>query len=379
MGGDGPKQYRMLAGKPVLAHSLEAFCDHPLISGVMAVIYPDDMALYSAAAPDHGKMLPPVAGGDSRQESVLAGLEALTEISADKVLIHDAARPFVAAETITDLVNGVAAGTGAIPAHRVTDTLKRGDDNLAIAETVERNELWCAQTPQAFLLDDILQAHRRVAGTGQTFTDDAAIAEAAGMRVNIIEASARNFKLTRQEDMVLAQAMLAQPAPEFRTGHGYDVHRIGPGDGVWLCGHFIVAPICLIGHSDADVGLHALTDALLATIAAGDIGSHFPPSDPQWKGVSSDLFLRHAHELVVSAGAAITHVDVTLVCEAPKIGPHRDAMREKLCELLQLSMDRVSVKATTNETIGFIGRREGIAAMATATVRFAGQPQEQQR
>lgn len=369
MGAGGPKQYRDLAGKAVIAHSAAAFLEHPEISWVLVVVHPDDHDLYAAALPAHSRLLPTVNGAPTRQGSVLAGLEALETLQPEKVLIHDAARPFVTAGTISAVIRATAPGVGALPANAVVDTLKRGGRNGEVEATVSRDNLWAAQTPQAFLFPEILAAHRAArAGTLPPFTDDCAVAEHAGMRIAIVPSPPDNMKLTTPHDMETARMRIAPP--DIRTGNGYDVHRLIEGDHVWLCGVRIPHDRRLEGHSDADVGLHALTDALLATIADGDIGSHFPPSDPQWKGASSDRFLAHAAGLVRSAGGTINHLDVTLVCEAPKVGPHRDAMRKRMAEIAGIDLSRVSVKATTNEGLGFAGRREGIAAIATATVGF---------
>ena len=366
----GPKQYRLLAGKPVLTYSLRAFLDHPQITHVQVVVHRDDLDGYEKAAPSSDKLQVPVLGGQTRQQSALAGLEALTTVNPDTVLIHDAARPFLAAELIDRLIDEAGNGAAALPATPVTDTLKR-EDNGTVSETVSRYGLWSAQTPQCFSFADILEVHRRFAGENTSFTDDAAIAEAAGIAVRLVEAPASNFKITTEEDLDRAQRMISTQITDIRTGNGYDVHRTGPGNAVILCGVKIPCDFALVGHSDADVGLHALTDALLGTIGAGDIGSHFPPEDPQWRGANSNLFLEHAAILVRERGGGINHLDVTLICERPKIGPHREAMRTRIAEICDVLTERVSVKATTNETIGSIGRGEGVAALATATVNFS--------
>jgi 2-C-methyl-D-erythritol 4-phosphate cytidylyltransferase / 2-C-methyl-D-erythritol 2,4-cyclodiphosphate synthase len=366
----GPKQYRLLAGKPVLLHSLEVFLDHPLVTHVQVVIHGDDAAPYAQLAPKCRKLLDPVTGGRTRQQSVHAGLEAISRLEPETVLIHDAARPFPAAALIDELIHTTCRGTGALPAHPVADTLKKVDEGM-VTGTVDRRGLWAAQTPQCFRFADISAAHRRFADSDQAFSDDASIAEAAGIAVRLVEAPEPNFKITTEHDMNLAQMMMISgQSADIRTGNGYDVHRTGPGDTVVLCGVSIPSGFSLVGHSDADVGLHALTDALLATVAAGDIGSHFPPDDPHWKGAASKLFLGHAAQLVREAGGTINHLDVTLICEKPKIGAHRDAMRARIAGICGISQGHVSVKATTNEAIGFIGRGEGVAAIATATARF---------
>ena len=304
---------------------------------------------------------------------MLAGLEALSKYDPEIVLIHDAARPFVSGNTISTVIDAVAGDTGAIPAHPVADTLKRRSNAGLVEETVPRAALYCAQTPQGFDFRRILSAHREASLTGEAFTDDAAIAETAGMKVALLDAPAANFKITTKED--LDRAMMQQMGsrlPDVRTGHGYDVHRLVPGETITLCGVEIAHDRSLSGHSDADVGLHALTDALLATVGDGDIGTHFPPSDPKWKQADSSTFLQFAIQRIRDSGGIVSHLDVTLVCERPKIGPHREQMRERIGSICGLNPGRVSVKATTNETIGFIGREEGIAAMATATVVFPG-------
>jgi 2-C-methyl-D-erythritol 4-phosphate cytidylyltransferase/2-C-methyl-D-erythritol 2,4-cyclodiphosphate synthase len=376
---EGPKQYRLLGDRAVLAWAVQPFLDHEAIDRILVVIHPDDRELYERSIPAHDKLIEPVFGGATRQQSVLAGLEALAGPESDKqpdtVLIHDAVRPFVDARLIDAVLQAASARSGAVPGKPVTDTLKRENAGY-VGETVSRTGLFAVQTPQAFDYKAFLAAHRAAAQAGETgLTDDAAVAERAGMAVRIVAFEGENMKITTRADLETARGMVAAVlppnAPDVRTGNGYDVHQTCQGDHVMLCGVRIAHDRGLKGHSDADVGLHALTDALLATIADGDIGSHFPPSDPQWKGASSDRFLAHATSLVRAACGAITHLDVTLICEAPKIGPHRDAMRARIAQIAEIETGRVSVKATTNETIGFIGRREGIAAIATATAVFA--------
>ena len=354
-----------------------SFLDHPDIASVQVVIHADDAGLYQTAKLPHAKLLPPVFGGATRQESVLRGLEALAGRYPAKVLIHDAARPFVTQGIITDVLEAIAPGTGALPACAIADTLKRAEfdaeAHLLVAATVPRDMLYAAQTPQGFMYSEILAAHRAALAEGNTsLTDDAAVAESAGLCVRIVPSPHWNVKLTTQSDLDAARMRIATTLPDVRTGNGYDVHQLEPGAFVTLCGVEIASDHKLKGHSDADVGLHALTDALLGTIGDGDIGSHFPPSDMQWKGASSDRFLAHAVSLVRANGGMITHLDVTLICEAPRIGPHRDAMRARIAQIAGLEIFRVAVKATTNEKIGFIGRGEGIAAIATATAVFAG-------
>ena len=290
------------------------------------------------------------------------------------MLIQDAVRPFVEPVMLERTLTAFQHGARAVlPAIAVADTLKRADANGNVTETVSRSGLFAAQTPQSFHFATILEAHRRAGASGRSdFTDDAAIAEWAGVPVHLVEGSAGNVKLTLQKDIAMADQRLSHGLPDVRTGNGYDVHQLVEGDGVTLCGLFIPHDQKLSGHSDADVALHALTDALLATCGAGDIGDHFPPSDPQWKGAPSRIFIEHAAKIVRERGGTIMNADVSLIAEAPKVGPHRDVMRARLSEFLGISIDRCSVKATTNEKIGFVGRREGIAAIATATVVYRG-------
>jgi 2-C-methyl-D-erythritol 4-phosphate cytidylyltransferase / 2-C-methyl-D-erythritol 2,4-cyclodiphosphate synthase len=363
-GGGMPKQYRALAGQPVLRYSLEMFRRHARIAGVRAVIHPDDRALYDAAARGLD-LLEPVAGGPTRQDSVRLGLESLAAKPPRLVLIHDAARPFVAPEIVDRTIDALTATPGAIPAVAVADTLKRGDRGT-IAATVDRSSLWRAQTPQGFRYDAILAAHRAAAGA--ELSDDAAVAERAGLPVALVAGSEANVKLTTEEDFVRAE-LFASSASETRVGTGFDVHKFGAGDHVWLGGVRVPHTNGLIGHSDADVALHALTDALLGAIGAGDIGMHFPPSDPQWRGAESRKFLAHAAELIKQRGGWVQSVDVTIICERPKVGPHREVIVAKIAEILGISAERCSVKATTTEGLGFTGRSEGIAAQAVATVR----------
>lgn len=374
---EGPKQYRRIGGKPVISHTLDLFVNWQPARHIVVVIHPDDAALFEmarAAATPAGSRLTVVHGGATRQQSVLAGLDVLTSHAVSHVLIQDAVRPFVEPAILERTLTAFNHGARAVlPAVAVADTLKRADANGNVAETVSRSGLFAAQTPQSFHFETILEAHRRAAASGRTdFTDDASIAEWAGVRVHLVEGSAGNVKLTLQKDIAMADQRLSHALPDVRTGNGYDVHQLVEGNGVTLCGLFIPHDQKLSGHSDADVALHALTDALLATCGAGDIGDHFPPSDPQWKGAASRIFLEHAAEIVRKAGGTIMNADVSLIAEAPKVGPHRDAMRRNLSEFLGISIDRCSVKATTNEKIGFIGRREGIAAIATATVVYRG-------
>jgi 2-C-methyl-D-erythritol 4-phosphate cytidylyltransferase/2-C-methyl-D-erythritol 2,4-cyclodiphosphate synthase len=368
MGQDLPKQYLMLGGKPVLRHCLETFLRHPRIAGVRVVINPAFRDLHDTAAEGLG-ILEPVAGGKSRQESVRLGLESLADEKPDYVLIHDAARPFIDAETIDRTLDTLATHAGALVSVPVVDTLKRGEDRVGAlfsGTTVDRAGLHRAQTPQGFHFGAILKAHQKAAG-GPEMTDDAAVAEAAGLDVALVTGHEDNFKITNPADLARAERLMSDTM-EYRTGNGFDVHRLIPGDGVIMCGVTIPWHQKLEGHSDADVGMHALTDAILGAIGAGDIGQHFPPSDPQWRGAPSWKFLAHAQKLAADKGGRIVHCDITIICEKPKVGPHRAAMAAKLAEILNLDLDRISVKATTTEQLGFTGRGEGIAAQATATV-----------
>jgi 2-C-methyl-D-erythritol 4-phosphate cytidylyltransferase/2-C-methyl-D-erythritol 2,4-cyclodiphosphate synthase len=371
--GGLPKQYRPIGGIPMLARAVEALVGHRGLDDVIVVIHPDHAPLYEAAVASFaGRLRAPVAGGATRQESVRAGLEALAERAPENVLIHDAARPFADAALIDRVLEGLKSLPAALPCVPVTDTLKRASGGRVV-DTLDRTGLWRAQTPQGFRFDAILAAHRAAAtAVGSDFTDDAALAEWFGLEVAVVEGAEANRKLTTAEDIRIADELMrgGRGAASLRIGSGYDVHAFGPGDAVMLCGVDIPHDRKLVGHSDADVGLHALTDALLGAMADGDIGVHFPPSDPRWKGAASELFLKHAAERLAARGGVIVHVDVTFLCESPRIGPHRDKMRARVADILGLDVGQVSVKATTNEGLGFIGRGEGIAAMATATVRL---------
>jgi 2-C-methyl-D-erythritol 4-phosphate cytidylyltransferase/2-C-methyl-D-erythritol 2,4-cyclodiphosphate synthase len=370
-----PKQYAAAGGEPVLRRTLRIFLEHRQVHRVLCAIRAGDEALYedAAAGLPREKLLSPVPGGATRQLSVLAGLEALAAYSPDGVLIHDAARPFISAQCITATLDALGHFDGAIAAAPVTDTLKRGEDGL-IAGTVAREGLWRAETPQTFHFQKILKAHRSAALAGRTdFTDDAALAEWASLPVALVENASQNMKITTAGDLAMADMIAnggSTAQADVRCGTGFDVHAFGEGDHVTLCGIRIPHSHGVSAHSDGDAGLHALTDALLGTIGAGDIGDHFPPSDPQWRGADSAIFLAHAVQLVRERGGRVTNADITLVCERPKIGPHREAMRGRMAGLLGIEHERVSVKATTSEGLGFTGRREGIAALATATVVF---------
>ena len=369
-----PKQYCSIGRVPMLERTIGAFASHPRVDDILVVIHPDDRALYETASrPFAARLLPVVPGGARRQDSVRAGLEALAREAPSSVLIHDAARPFVDAPLITRVIDSLETHEGALPCLPVTDTLKRASGGR-IAGTLERDELFRAQTPQGFRFEAILAAHRAASSdVSCEFTDDGGVAEWFGLDVALVEGSKANQKLTTAEDLRMADEMLRSEGSRAAVVHvatGYDVHGFGPGDAVILCGVKIPHTKKLSGHSDADVALHALTDALLGVIAEGDIGVHFPPSDARWRGAPSELFLKHAASLLRERGGVIVHVDVTLICEAPRIGPYREPMRASIAGMLGLEVSQVSIKATTNEGLGFIGRGEGIAAMATATVNL---------
>lgn len=363
-GGGTPKQYRPVAGKALLRHAIEGLLAHPGIDAATVIINPDDRALYDAAVAGLA-LPPPVAGGATRQDSARNGLESLADDPPAIVMVHDAARAFVPASVIDGLLAALEdpSHDGAVSALPVIDSLRRGGSLYEGA--VDREGLWRVQTPQAFRYPALLAAHRAATAGA---TDELGIALAAGLKVAVTSGDERAFKVTEPEDFAKAEAMHTNYSS--RAASGFDVHRFGPGDHVWLCGVKVPHSHGLIGHSDADAGLHALTDALLGTISAGDIGDHFPPSDPQWKGAASDAFLAHAARLVRARGGLIDHADVTLICERPKVGPHREAMRARIAAILAIDVSRVSVKATTTEMLGFTGRSEGLAAQAMASVRL---------
>jgi 2-C-methyl-D-erythritol 4-phosphate cytidylyltransferase/2-C-methyl-D-erythritol 2,4-cyclodiphosphate synthase len=378
---DGPKQYRHIGGRPVISHTIQAFLSHPRIGSIVVAIHPDDDELFRTCTSSVGSdRIIAIHGGATRQESTRLALRALRDDAPGVVLIHDAVRPFVDAALIDRTIDAIDSRQGALPAMQVADTLKRMNGEGDVGETVPRAGLHAAQTPQGFPFWPILAAHEKAHQLGkQDFTDDAAVAEWAKIPVRIVMGSPDNMKLTWARDMVVADQRLGGGRlafPDVRTGNGYDVHSFEPGDHVMLCGVRIPHDKKLSGHSDADVALHALTDALLATCGAGDIGTHFPPSDPKWKGAASRLFVEHAATIVRSNGGRIANADITLICEAPRIGQHREAMCECIAEMLGIMKSRVSVKATTNEKLGFIGRGEGIAAIATASVVFSGEVPE---
>ncbi|TKA94226.1 bifunctional 2-C-methyl-D-erythritol 4-phosphate cytidylyltransferase/2-C-methyl-D-erythritol 2,4-cyclodiphosphate synthase [Cereibacter changlensis] len=358
-GGDLPKQWQQLAGRPVVAHALAAFRAAQGVDRVILVIHPDDRS----RAEGFGVEL--VEGGASRDASVRNALEALAGQGVARVLIHDGARPLVSEALIGRLLTALEGAEGAAPAVPVTDALWRGADG-AVAGTQDRTGLWRAQTPQTFRYEAILAAHRAHPGGS---LDDVEVARAAGLDVVIVEGDEDNLKLTYPGDFARAERILAKEnGMDIRTGNGFDVHKFGPGDHVWLCGVKVPHGKGLVGHSDADVGMHALTDAIYGALCEGDIGVHFPPSDMQWKGAASHIFLRHAMQRVAERGFTLTHCDVTLICERPKIGPVAASMRAALAEIMGVAMERISVKATTTEQLGFTGREEGIAASATATL-----------
>ena len=361
-GGSLPKQYAPLRGERLLRRTLRAFLNHPRIQTVMVAIHPDDADIFAEAVQGMAGVSA-VPGGATRQDSVRLGLEALATSAPDLVLVHDGARPMVSVALLDAVLDALHDAVGVLPVVPVIDTLKRVD-GLRVGETVPRENLVRAQTPQGFRFPDILAAHRQFAG--EALTDDAAVLERAGLTVVTVPGDETNIKVTTMDDLARLSAALT----ETRVGQGFDVHRFGPGDSVMLCGVTVPHSHGLVGHSDADVALHAGTDAILGAIGDGDIGQHFPPSDPKWRGAASDKFLRHAFDLITARGGTLVHLDFTIICERPKVGPHRDAMRASVAAILGIAEDRISVKATTTEGLGFTGRQEGIAAQAVATVRI---------
>lgn len=393
IGGLQPKQYISLNGKALIRRTAECFLTYKnnkkeIIAPVIIVVNSGDRILYEQALGDLRDKIILAEGGATRQESVLSGLRALNrqEHMPDYVHIHDGARPFVSHALLDKIHAGLTPQNGIVPALPIAETLKRVDKRGFIVETLAREGLYAAQTPQSFPFLKILEIHEKAAAANRNdFTDDSAPAEVYGLPVKYIEGDSNNIKITWEKDIAVANrllqmtenntlrsenAPLSPPFPDIRTGNGYDVHRLGSGDGVILCGVKIPCPLALQGHSDADAALHALTDALLATCGAGDIGVHFPPSNPRWKGVDSAVFVNHAAEIVRKNGGQIINIDISLICETPQISPYRAAMIKSLQTMLQLPQERVSVKATTNETLGFIGRQEGIAAIATVNVFY---------
>jgi 2-C-methyl-D-erythritol 4-phosphate cytidylyltransferase/2-C-methyl-D-erythritol 2,4-cyclodiphosphate synthase len=370
-GLDYPKQYKAMGGSPMVRESLRIFATHPAVDLVLPVIHQDDGDRFAAAA-EGLSVATPVYGGATRQGSVRAGLEALTAEAPEIVLVHDAARPFTSPALVDRAIAAAGKSGAAIPALPVTDTVKLVDSDSLITATLDRSQLRTVQTPQAFAYPTLLDAHRRAAAAGRSdFSDDAALAEWAGLKVAVFEGEAGNVKMTTPDDFVRAEREAHAALADIRTGIGYDIHAFDSGgDHVWLGGVKIPHARKLAGHSDADVALHALTDAILGALADGDIGVHFPPSDEKWRGASSDKFLKFAVDRVTARGGMVSHLDVAIVCEAPKINPRRDEMRARIAEIAGLSIDRVGVKATTNEKLGALGRAEGIAAYATATIRL---------
>jgi 2-C-methyl-D-erythritol 4-phosphate cytidylyltransferase/2-C-methyl-D-erythritol 2,4-cyclodiphosphate synthase len=370
-GGPTPKQWLDCAGAPLLTHTLDALAAAPGVDGVTVVIHPDDVPLYEAAvAKSAARPLPPAFGGATRQESVRNGLEALGVHAPDVVLIHDGARPFVSAGLIARAIEAAERFGAAVPATTVTDTIKQIDGDRVVGSP-DRAALRAVQTPQAFRYDLILAAHRAAARADMT--DDAAVAETAGHSTHVFEGDPANIKVTTMSDLKAANDRLAPDLTDVRVGQGFDVHAFTDGDAVWLGGVRIPHDRKLEGHSDADVVLHALCDAIYGALGDGDIGAHFPPSEEKWRGAPSSIFLEHAAARVRARGGRIAHLDVNLVCEAPRVGPHRDAMRARIAEIAGVTIDRVGVKATTAEKLGFVGRREGVACMALATVRLPGE------
>jgi 2-C-methyl-D-erythritol 4-phosphate cytidylyltransferase/2-C-methyl-D-erythritol 2,4-cyclodiphosphate synthase len=369
-----PKQYRAVRGAPVICHALSLFIDHPEVDLVQPVIHRDDAATFARVTAGL-KLRAAAFGGATRQISVRAGLEAIEKERPRIVLVHDAARPFTSPALVSRAIAAGASGA-AVPGLALTDTIKEVDADGRVVDTPDRARLRAVQTPQAFLYDGLLAAHRRAFIAGRDdFTDDAALAEWAGIAVTVFAGENSNVKLTTEEDFARVAAADGAALADIRTATGYDVHSFVDGDHVWLGGVRIPHFCSLSGHSDADVALHALVDAILGALADGDIGAHFPPTDPQWRGTPSAKFLAFAIERVQQRGGRIAHLDITIICEAPRIGPYRDAMRMRIAEIAGIDVDRVAVKATTNEKLGFIGRREGIAAMATATIRLpTGRP-----
>ncbi|MBB3019994.1 2-C-methyl-D-erythritol 4-phosphate cytidylyltransferase/2-C-methyl-D-erythritol 2,4-cyclodiphosphate synthase [Microvirga lupini] len=376
--GEGlPKQYRDLQGRSVLARTLASFLSHPGIDQILVVIHPDDDAFYegsiAAFVPLPSALLPCVHGGATRQDSVRNGLEALASSAPEIVLVHDAARPFASPELIDRAIQAARRWDGAVPGISVTDTIKVIGHQAEVISTPERDSLRAVQTPQAFRFSLLLDVHRKATAAGMhAFTDDGALAEWAGMPVHVFEGDSENIKLTHPADFLEAERRLKGPSMTYITklGTGFDVHAFVDGDHVWLGGIKVPHDRGVIAHSDGDVILHALTDAILGALADGDIGTHFPPSDPQWRGASSDQFLAHAVSMVRERGGVVDHLDTTLLCESPRLGPHREAMRQRIAEIAGLRLDQVSLKATTTEKLGFTGRNEGIAAQAAATIRL---------
>lgn len=368
-GGEKPKQYQNIGGRPVLWWTLKAFSDHPRVAVTQPVIGPDQADFFAEAAGNLA-VEPPITGGATRQDSCRLGIEALARHGVTHVLIHDAARPFLSAELIDRVIAGLATHQGAIPGIAVADTLKKAS-NGTIERTIDRASLWAVQTPQGFAYDAICAAHEKARASGQTqLTDDAAVAEFAGLSIAIVAGSPENRKMTTPEDLAEADRTLNRSLTDIRTGLGIDIHPFAPGDHVMLCGVRIEHSHRLAGHSDADAALHALTDAILGAIGEGDIGTFFPPSDPQWKDAPSSIFLAKAVDLVRARGGRIGNADIAILAEVPRISPHLTRMKATLAPLLGITEDRIAIKATTAEKLGFVGRREGITAFANVTVRL---------
>ena len=366
-----PKQYRRIGGRTLLDRAIEAMLALEQVALAVPVIHPEHTMLFAQAISTGGRVAAPVLGGETRQASVLNGLEALADLQPDLVLIHDAARPFADTPLVQAVVDALAAHDAALPAVAFTDTVKRSLDGVLVSATEDRASLLAAQTPQGFRFPQILAAQRQALAERRAFTDDAAVAEWAGLSVALTPGSTRNFKITRPEDFARAEALLeVELAVETRVGSGFDVHPFAPGDHVWLGGVRIPHGFALSGHSDADAGLHALADALYGALGEGDIGTHFPPTDQRWRGAASAVFLQHAARLVTERGGRIVNLDLTLVCEAPRIAPHVAAMREAIGAACSLAPSRVAVKATTSERLGFTGRAEGVVALATAAIEI---------
>ena len=370
-GGELPKQYQLIGGRPVIWWTLKAFADHPGISHVQTVIGAGHEKLFAAASKGL-KIAEPVIGGTSRQDSCRIGVTACARF--EKVLIHDAARPFVSADLISHIIAELDRSEGVVPGIPMADTMKFAPGGV-VARTVDRQSLWSVQTPQGFGAAAILNAHNQAYEQKlEGLTDDAAVAEKFGMQVRIIAGRTENHKLTTAEDIVAADRTLMiqnnLDRPDIRIGQGIDFHEFEKGNGVILCGVKIPHTKKLKGHSDADAAMHALTDAILGAIGEGDIGTFFPPSDPQWKGVASSAFVTKAMELLTSRGGILANVDITILAEAPRVTPHIGAMKALLSPLLHIASDRIAIKATTTEKLGAIGRQEGLAAFATATVRL---------
>ncbi|MBV8474273.1 MAG: bifunctional 2-C-methyl-D-erythritol 4-phosphate cytidylyltransferase/2-C-methyl-D-erythritol 2,4-cyclodiphosphate synthase [Hyphomicrobiales bacterium] len=380
IGAATPKQYLDCAGKPLLAHALEALALAHDFCAATVVIHPDDRDAYQRvltflSAEAAARFSAPAFGGATRQQSVLAGLEAQSAAAPDLTLIHDGARIFPSRALIERAIEAAATHGAAVPGVAISDTIKAIDASGQILSTPDRTGLRAVQTPQAFRFELILDAHRRAAREAVTdLTDDGAVAAWAGHSTYVFEGDPENGKVTTSRDLRAAEARLMEQASDIRVGQGYDVHAFAPGDAVWLGGVRIPHSQRLSGHSDADVVLHALADALYGALGDGDIGSHFPPSEERWRGADSSIFLAHAVERVRARGGIVAHLDVTLICEAPKVGPHREAMRARIAEIAAITIDRVGVKATTSEGLGFTGRREGIACLASATIRLPATP-----